>query len=135
MGRFDNTYIPEKKIPAIRAILDMGLFYAAEILQMDPSEFRLGFWFNEMHKGHQTTLHTHEEEDELLSAVYYIQATENSGDLVVRSGSESLHLQPVAGRMILFRPEVPHEVEKNNTDRMRLSVAINFGRNLPDNES
>lgn len=134
MGRFENTYIPENQIPAIRTILDMGLFYATEILQIPPAELRRGFWFNEMHQGHKTTLHTHEEEDELLSAVYYIQAAENAGDLIVRNGVDSVHLQPVAGRMILFRPEVPHEVETNNTDVLRLSVAINFGRKNPENQ-
>ena len=134
MGRYENTYIPEDRIPAIRAILDMGLHYASEILQIKPAEIRLGFWFNEMHPGHQTTLHTHEEEDELLSAVYYIQASDNSGDLIVKNGPDKLHFSPVEGRMILFAPEVPHQVEINNSDRLRLSVAINFGRRRSTHE-
>lgn len=132
MGRFENTYIPEDRIPAIRAILDMGRFYASQILSLDAQKFRMGFWFNEMHPGHQTTLHTHEEDDELLSAVYYIKAAENSGDLVVHGNTEhALHFPPQQGRMIFFGPEVPHSVETNNSEQMRLSIAINFGRIQP----
>ena len=134
MGRFENTYIPENRIPQIRAILDMGLHYAEEILQMKAAELRLGFWFNEMHPGHQTTLHTHEEEDELLSAVYYIQADHNSGDLIVKHHQDDLHFTPVEGRMILFSPEVPHQVEVNESHRLRLSVALNFGRQTSAHE-
>ena len=128
MGRFENTYIPESRIPAITAILDMGRFYASRILSLVARQIKLGFWFNEMQPGFKTSLHTHEEEDELLSAVYYIQADRNSGDLIVRNAAESIAITPMAGRMILFRPEVPHQVETNNSDIMRLSVAINFGR-------
>jgi uncharacterized RmlC-like cupin family protein len=111
----------------------MGLFYASSILKVNPAELRLGFWFNEMMPGHQTTLHTHEEEDELLSAVYYIHAAANSGDLVVHQGKSRRHFSPQSGRMILFLPKVPHQVEINNSDILRLSVAINFGRLHPSN--
>jgi len=128
MGRFENTYIPEHKIPAIAPILEMARHFASQILSQDTTALRMGFWFNEMHKGHQTTLHTHEEDDELLSAVYYIQAPENSGDLIVYNGDESIRIPPQAGNMILFGPQVPHQVEINNSDILRLSVAINFGR-------
>jgi len=128
MGRFENTYIPEHRIPAIAPILEMARHFASQILSQDATALRMGFWFNEMHKGHQTTLHTHEEDDELLSAVYYIQAPENSGDLIVYQGDESTRIPPQAGNMIFFGPEVPHQVETSNSEILRLSVAINFGR-------
>ncbi len=127
MGRFENTYIPEHQIPAIQAVLDMGRFYARQILGADIDQMKMGFWFNEMHPGHETSLHTHEEYDEKLSAVYYIQSSENSGDLVVHQDNKPIAFSPVTGKMILFAPELPHHVEKNNSDILRLSVALNFG--------
>ena len=133
MGRFENTYIPTDRIPAVSAILDMGRCYAAEILKLKPEELRLGYWFNEMQPGHETSLHTHEEEDELLSAVYYITAPQNSGDLVILNGGETINIPPLAGCMVLFKPEVAHRVETNNSGILRLSVAINFGLLNPEN--
>jgi uncharacterized RmlC-like cupin family protein len=127
MGRFENTYIPEQQIPAIQAVLDMGRFYARQILTEDVDQMKMGFWFNEMKPGHETSLHTHEEYDEKLSAVYYIQSATNSGDLIIHEKGKQLAFTPEAGRMILFAPEVPHHVEKNLSSIQRLSVALNFG--------
>ena len=127
MGRFENTYIPEEKIPAIEAVIDMGRFYARQILKEDIDQMKMGFWFNEMKPGHETSLHTHEEYDEKLSAVYYIQAPPDSGDLIIHDNNQQLSFTPVAGRMVLFTPEIPHHVEKNISNEVRLSVALNFG--------
>lgn len=127
MGRFENTYIAEQQIPAIEAVLNMGRFYARQILNEDIEKMKMGFWFNEMQPGHETSLHTHEEYDEKLSAVYYIQAADNSGDLVIHDQHQQLNFTPVAGKMVLFAPEVPHHVEKNLSSILRLSVALNFG--------
>jgi predicted 2-oxoglutarate/Fe(II)-dependent dioxygenase YbiX len=127
MGRFENTYIPESMIPAIKPVLALGQNLARQILQSGNKKLKMCFWFNEMQPGHVTTLHTHEENEELLSAVYYIQADPDSGALIVRDGFEKIEFQPQAGRMILFAPQVPHEVTVNNSNSMRLSVAINYG--------
>jgi len=127
MGRFENTYISEDIVPGVQPILEMGLYYASQILNKESSALKFGFWFNEMHQGHQTTLHSHEEEDELLSAVYYIQSHANSGDLVIINGNEQISITPRPGNMVLFKPELPHRVEMNNSDGLRLSVAMNFG--------
>lgn len=126
-GRFENTYIPEQQIPAIQAVLNMGRFYARQILAEDVDQMKMGFWFNEMKSGHETSLHTHEEYDEKLSAVYYIQAPRDSGNLVVHENDQLTAFTPVPGRIILFLPDLPHHVEKNNSDILRLSVALNFG--------
>jgi len=127
MGRFENTYIPAQQIPAIQAVLEMGRFYARQILTEDVDQMKMGFWFNEMKPGHETSLHTHEEYDEKLSAVYYIQSTADSGDLIIHEEDKQLPFTAEAGRMILFAPEVPHHVEKNTSSILRLSVALNFG--------
>lgn len=126
-GRFENTYIDKADVPALQAVLDMTTHYAGQILDKPVSALRMGFWFNEMLPGQQTSLHTHEEDGELLSAVYYICADELSGDLVVHVNGEPVHLTPQPGRLVLFRPHVPHHVDINKSDILRLSVAINIG--------
>ncbi|NNJ90099.1 MAG: hypothetical protein HKP55_00370, partial [Gammaproteobacteria bacterium] len=72
-------------------------------------------------------LHTHEEYDEKLSAVYYIQSAADSGDLIIHEENKQLAFTPEAGKMLLFAPQVPHHVEKNISSILRLSVALNFG--------
>ena len=133
-GRYENTYIPRSLIPAIEPVLQMGLAYAEQLLGIAASSLRLGFWFNEMHGGHQTTLHTHDDDDELLSAAYYISVAENSGDLKIHTKSREIrYISPQEGSIILFSPELPHAVTENKSGEMRLSVAMNFGRLVPDN--
>lgn len=127
MGRFENTYIPQDRITKLTPIINMARFYARQILGPELDFMKMGFWFNEMPPGSQTSLHTHEEFDEKLSAVYYIQATENSGNLLVHHENQAIALKPAAGKIYLFEPQLPHEVEKNKSDILRLSVAFNFG--------
>lgn len=126
-GRFENTYISKTDIPEISKILNMGLFYASSILDVPQEQLKYGFWFNEMQPGDQTTLHSHEEDDELLSAVYYIKAQKESGDLIIQQNAIDHHHEPESGKMILFNPDIPHKVTINNSDSLRLSVAMNFG--------
>jgi predicted 2-oxoglutarate/Fe(II)-dependent dioxygenase YbiX len=80
-----------------------------------------------MGPGHRTSLHTHDEHDELLSAVYYVTAPQDSGDLVIEDTPVTIRVRPEAGLMVLFPPDAPHAVEENASDRDRLSVAFNFG--------
>jgi uncharacterized RmlC-like cupin family protein len=88
---------------------------------------RCGFWFTAMGPGQSTSEHTHEENDELLSAVYYVEAPEGSGDLVLYDGPLAIHVAPEAGVLLFFPPALPHSVEANRSGRARLSIGINFG--------
>ena len=126
-GRFENTYINSEQVPALSSIIQMVKHYAEQILKQDVSQLKFGFWFNAMLPKHNTSLHTHEEYEEKLSAVYYITAPEGSGDLLIHDKDNIIHIKPAAGQVILFGPEVPHEVETNQSDELRLSVAFNFG--------
>jgi uncharacterized cupin superfamily protein len=87
----------------------------------------MGFWFNAMQPGDKTARHNHDEEDELLSCVYYITAPQNSGDLLLFDQDETLRVTPEAGKLVLFSPKLAHAVEENRSDQQRLSVAFNFG--------
>ncbi len=114
-------------MPVLGSLLDQALACAAHILGRSPTRLRCGFWLNAMEPGQSTSEHTHEEDDELLSAVYYVEAPEGSGDLVLYDGPLTLRLAPEAGTLLFFPPDLPHAVETNRSGRSRLSIGINFG--------
>ncbi len=126
-GRFENIYIDATDIPEITALLDLVKQQAGQLLGVGPDSLKAGFWFNAMEAGHRTAPHHHDENDELLSAVYYIRAPGNSGDLVLHDEDGRTIVRPQAGKLVLFAPDVVHEVTVNNSNAMRLSVAFNVG--------
>ena len=126
-GRFENTYIDEADIPDMAVILAIVKQQAAQFLNTESDKLKAGFWFNAMGPGHITAPHHHDENDELLSAVYYLRVPEDSGTLILHAGGQEARLQPVEGKLVLFAPSVVHQVTRNNSPEMRLSVAINIG--------
>jgi mannose-6-phosphate isomerase-like protein (cupin superfamily) len=124
-GRFENTYIGEDALPEVKPIARFALAAARQCL--GAVHLRYGFWFNEMQPGHRTSLHSHEEDDEQLSAVYYVRAPHKSGRLCLHHGPAQVMITPQDGLLVLFPPETPHEVEENRAAGVRLSVAFNFG--------
>ena len=128
--RYENIYLNEKHIPELTPLLDNAVKSAEAILKVQ--NLQAGYWFNYMPPDSTTTLHTHDDDDELLSAVYYIHVPENSGNLIIYDDSENatqkkIEIVPEAGEFIFFKPDVRHEVSKNNSDEHRLSIGINFG--------
>lgn len=128
-GRYENVYIDRHAISELPIVLDQALLLASEFLGTDKSKLQIGFWFNEMHQGHSTTAHTHDEDDELLSGVYYIQVPENSGDLILgdEKQHDSIRITPKAGEFVFFAPDCLHSVTANQSDQMRLSIGFNVG--------
>ena len=124
-GRFENTYIDADWIPEIKSVLRFALDNARAALAR--KRLRHGFWFNEMAPGDRTSLHAHEELDELLSAVYYARCSDDSGDLILHDDNARIVVTPREGMLVLFPPDLPHEVTENRSDTTRLSVAFNFG--------
>jgi hypothetical protein len=125
-GRYENLYIDRERIPEILPLIQAAERAALQILgSRDP--LRCGFWFNAMGPGHRTTPHSHEEDDELLSAVYYVTVPEGSGDLLLYADPATIRVTPEPGLLVLFPPSVEHEVEENRSRELRLSVAFNFG--------
>jgi uncharacterized RmlC-like cupin family protein len=119
--------VDRSRIPALEPVLVQALACAASILGLPANELRCGFWFNTMGPGQSTSEHTHDENDELLSAVYYVEAPEGSGDLVLYDGPLEIRVAPEAGVLLFFPPSLPHAVEINRSGRSRLSIGINFG--------
>lgn len=126
-GRYENIYIPVQKIPQLHTILAQVKDYAAELLGMSADSLRAGFWFNEMKPGDMTLSHQHDIDDELLSAVYYVEVPPDSGTLVMINGDAREEIQPQAGMFVLFDPAQLHEVTRNESDQVRVSIGINIG--------
>ena len=126
-GRFENLYLDRGRLPELAAVLGWAEHCADRILGMEPGTLKCGFWFNVMGPGDSTTEHTHEEIDELLSAVYYVEAPEGSGDIVLFDDPLTIRVQPESGMFLFFPPELSHLVEVNQSGRQRLSIGINFG--------
>lgn len=124
-GRYENIYLKERHIPELATLLSQAITLAKDILQTP--ELTAGYWFNYMPPGAITTLHTHDDDDELLSGVYYVSVPENSGDLIIHEQAEKIVITPESGEFIFFKPDVRHEVSRNNSVYHRLSIGMNFG--------
>ena len=126
-GRYENIYVPEARMPALHPVLAAARKGAADYLQQPALALSVGFWFNEMEPGQVTLPHRHDEDDELVSGVYYVHVPRDSGDLLLTHGNVSTRVQPVAGQFVFFAPDVLHEVTENRSTETRLSIGMNFG--------
>ena len=126
-GRYENVYVPRKRMPAVELVLQAAVSGAAAFLERPEQGLSVGFWMNEMGPGHVTMPHSHDDDDELLSAVYYISVPRNSGRLVLRQGDASTTVTPREGLFVFFPPDVVHEVTENKSQETRLSIGMNFG--------
>ena len=129
-GRYENIYLDERHIPELGPLMKEAVAHAEQILGIN--NLRAGYWFNYMPPDATTTLHTHDDDDELLSAVYYVYVPEDSGNLIIfddtkNSDAPKIEIQSKTGDFIFFKPDVRHEVSKNNSTEHRLSIGINFG--------
>ena len=123
-GRYENIYIDERHAPLLGKLKADAKTRASEIIRRPVHNF--GCWFNAMGPGADTTLHSHDDDDELLSAVYYVRVPKNSGNLLIHSDKEVVQLTPREGQWVFFAPQTPHAVSENMSDELRLSVAFNF---------
>jgi hypothetical protein len=125
-GRYENLYFARERIPAIASVLKQAENYAQTLLRRANS-LRSGFWINDMGPGESTTEHDHDESDEMLSAVYYIQTPQDSGDLVIVDSHSRTLISPQAGMFVFFAPSVIHSVSVNLSIKRRISMGINLG--------
>ena len=126
-GRYENIYIAADALPGLSALLAQARDFAGDILGIAPTRLRLGFWFNAMRPGDVTLAHAHDDDDELLSAAYYLQVPAHSGDLLIHEGAQCARVTPQPGLFVFFSPQRLHEVTRNDSDQLRLSLGINFG--------
>lgn len=127
-GRYENLYLQRERITAIGNVLQQAEQYALNILQnFTGQKLRSGFWINDMGPGAVTTEHDHDEDDELLSGVYYVQVPPNSGELNIIDLYGHTLITPQAGMFVFFAPSVRHSVSMNNSGERRVSIGMNFG--------
>ena len=126
-GRFENLYLDPQRIPELEFVLGHAESCARAILKLGRQPLQLGFWFNAQEPGQETSLHTHEEDNELLSGVYYVTVPKHSGKLVLLDGQLTTRIMPKAGHFLFFPPSLPHRVEANRSKERRLSIAFNLG--------
>jgi hypothetical protein len=130
-GRYENIYLNEQHIPQLTPLINEAISLAENILNMQ--NLRAGYWFNYMPPGSITLPHTHDDDDELLSGVYYVYVPENSGNLILNENTkkenpDKIEIKPKSGEFIFFKPSIRHEVSKNNSTEHRLSIGMNFGK-------
>lgn len=125
-GRYENLYLPDHTVPAAADILAFAAQTAQQIL---PSRrpLRCGYWFNATMPGECTQAHCHDDYDEQLAAVYYVQTPPACGALILHLADEPLVIEPRAGHLVFFPPQVVHEVSTHRGTGLRLSLAMNFG--------
>ena len=101
-------------------------------------------WINIFEPGAQEAQHTHD--GSLLSCSYYVEAPENCGCIVLpdpigarRSYREftrttgnnlltrrEIAIEPQPGRLVMFESWMPHYVQCNKSNQVRISIAINL---------
>jgi len=126
-GRYENIYLEINKLPELDVIASNALKKAASILNVEKENLQSGFWLNAMSAGDVTTAHTHDDDDELLSCVYYIRVPEKSGDLIITENNNKTVIKAEEGMFVFFSPQTLHEVSENKSHQPRLSIAFNFG--------
>jgi hypothetical protein len=126
-GRYENLYVDLADVPAVEPVLAAARRLAARRLDRPPGDLAVGFWFNYMQPGQVTLPHSHDDDDELLSGVYYVRVPADAGELVLHLDGERRSIEPQPGRFVFFSPRLVHEVEANRSGDARLSVAMNFG--------
>ncbi|MCU7960829.1 MAG: 2OG-Fe(II) oxygenase family protein [gamma proteobacterium symbiont of Bathyaustriella thionipta] len=126
-GRYENLYIQEQHLPSLKPLRKWLMLQAGKITGQAEDQLKYGFWFNRMAAGHSTTRHDHLDDDEQLSAVYYLKVPQDSGNLLLYTDKTPLSITPETGLCVLFKPHIEHEVGINNSTEERLSIAFNFG--------
>ena len=129
-GRYENIYLTVDQIPELEQLVTEACGHASRIAGVD--NLSAGHWFNYMPPGALTTAHSHDDDDERLSGVYYVSVPENSGQLVIHDNDKRHVITPREGMFVFFAPDVVHEVSRNLSTRDRLSIAFNFGRHRND---
>lgn len=124
-GRYENIYLNDTHIPELGRLLEEAIIHASKLI--NTRQIQAGYWFNYMPPDSVTIAHRHDDDDELLSAVYYITVPPDSGDLLIHGKNNTATIKPEAGLFVFFKPDIVHEVTQNKSGLDRLSIGFNFG--------
>jgi uncharacterized protein (TIGR02466 family) len=107
-------------------------------------------WINVFKPGAQEAQHSHD--GSLLSCSYYVEAPKDCGCIVIpdpigarrshreftkTAGSDlatrrEIAVEPQQGRLVMFESWLPHYVQCNKSDRVRISIAMNLREAPPE---
>lgn len=109
------------------------------------------FWFNIASPGDYQEFHQHPNNH--FSAVYYVQSEPNCGNIVfknpesigdmfqipnevdTRLSYKTVKYEPNNSRLLIFKSNLMHMVEKNKSNSDRISIALNFYLEEVNNEN
>ena len=115
--------------------------YIIEVYNIKPDSYYLecnDFWFNISEPGNYQEYHQHNNCH--FSVVYYVKAPEKSGNIIFKSLNSlfetfalpfqdelrTCKYKPQEGKILIFKSNQLHMVEKNNSNEDRISIAANF---------
>ncbi len=130
-------------IGAAKTFLEQGLRLPPRRLEIERS------WINVFQPGAQEAQHSHD--GSLLSCSYYVEAPKDCGCIVLpdpigarrsyreftkTAGSDPLTrreiaVEPQPGRLVMFESWLPHYVQCNKSDQVRISIAVNLREAAP----
>lgn len=122
---------------------DKMLYCANEVIKEKeiPANISLGrAWVQNQNPGGTNTPHSHARS--ILVGVYYLQANEDCGDLLLQNPNAGtiwsgaienntdcrayIRIKPQQGMIVIFPGYVIHSVEPNRSNTQRISIATNF---------
>ena len=132
-GRWENTYVPIRSIPAAKEILNLATQAAVKTFsqrliccQGVENLLKDAFWFNIMGQGQSTGWHNHKARAH-ASGVCYLDVPPDSGRFRYRDPDSNEHLHtPKTGTILLFLSNLNHAVETNQNEKPRISLAFNL---------
>ena len=146
-----SYYKPEAQVLADAGLAELERFVIGaatdflEGLKLGPRRLEIErSWINVFKPGAQEAQHSHD--GSLLSCSYYVEAPPNCGCIVLpdpigarrsfreftkTAGSDVLTrreiaIEPQPGRLVLFESWLPHYVQCNKSDAVRISIAMNL---------
>ncbi len=130
-------------------VLGVAAAFLEKTLRLLPRRLEIErSWINVFQPGAQEAQHSHD--GSLLSCSYYVEAPKDCGCIVLpdpigarrsyreftkTAGSDVLTrreiaVEPQPGRLVMFESWLPHYVQCNKSDRVRISIAMNL-REVP----
>lgn len=150
--KFSNTY-PSKKLSNIggyqghnfvdETLNSEIIKYIPTIKEKPIENFSLYTWVNINSKSHKNERHCHMHTDIFLSGVFYVKVPENSGYIrfydprghlmqmqndynYFYGGYAYQYIKPEPNMIMFFPSWLEHDVETNDSDEDRISIAFNI---------
>jgi uncharacterized protein (TIGR02466 family) len=130
--------------PTLKFLHDriMGEFYRLndEHLKYENKFVMNTSWYTHSKPGQSAPFHNHS--NCMFSGVFYVKVPENSGDIEFDShsgntfqprssepnifNSRSIKIKPSKGKLLFFDSNIYHEIKRNESDEIRVSIAFNL---------